>query len=380
MRVARSFASRATTEEHFVDVARRASAALERLGASTPMHLDALMKIFSLNEDIQPTTATMRRRAHPLVIPLAETRDGRHVYGLYVGRAAMGGARTSATNFSFFHKSREDVAASNSASSAVPGGINAIPIVRSGPRGLMHLAADATHFVRRKLAEDERDFGVGAGAVTLACGADALDAYAPGELTSSPFKSRMEVFLTKNVGRFMDVDEALIARHVEKKDETSALVTGEWYTDGPYAGWARPYAVNADTLMRHGRAIEARDQARVALSAGPWWTIGDDGELLSRMKVLSGYDGRSAADVRKTLEGGDVAVGQNVNDGEPPPTPEELALKAAGAAMDAIAWGEGGGEDGWASCREVVAERLEEAGLAELSAHVVEPLRSSSQS
>lgn len=357
-----------------MDVATRASVDLERLCASTPMHLDALMKILSLNQDIQPMTNATRRRAHPLVIPLAETRDGTHVYGLYVGRAAMGGARTSATNFSFFHKSREDVAAS----SAAPGGIHAIPIVRSGTRGLMHLAASATHFVRRKLAEDERDFGVGAGAATLACGADALDAYAPGELASSPFKSRMEVFLTKNVGRFMDVDEALIARHVEKKDETSALVTGEWYTDGPYAGWARPYAVNADTLMRHGRAIEARDQARVALSAGPWWTIGDDGELLSRMKVLSGYDGRSAADVRKTLDGGDVAVGQNVNDGEPPPTPEELALKAAGAAMDAIAWGEGGGEDGWASCREVVAERLEEAGLTELSALVVEPLRSSS--
>jgi hypothetical protein len=226
--------------------------------------------------------------------------------------------------------------------------------------------------LRRALAEDERAHGVGGGAATAACGSDALDAYAPGELTNSPYATRVEAFLTRRVGRFLDADERLIERHVERGDVTSALVTAEWCADGPYAGWSRPHAVHAATLARFGRAAEARDQARVALSVGPWWTMGEDGAMMTQMQTLSGYAGRSAADVRRTLEGGDVDAG-GARGGEPAPTREETALKRAMDAMDAVAWGERG--ETWASVRERVAESLDEAGLRALSAHVLAPLR-----
>ena len=226
--------------------------------------------------------------------------------------------------------------------------------------------------LRRALAEDERAHGVGGGAATAACGSDALDAYAPGELTNSPYATRVEAFLTRRVGRFLDADERLIERHVERGDVTSALVTAEWCADGPYAGWSRPHAVHAATLARFGRAAEARDQARVALSVGPWWTMGEDGAMMRQMQTLSGYAGRSAADVRRTLEGGDVDAG-GASGGEPAPTREETALKRAMDAMDAVAWGERG--ETWASVRERVAESLDEAGLRALSAHVLAPLR-----
>ena len=110
-----------------------------------------------------------------------------------------------------------------------------LPIVAAGARGVSHLASSATLYVRRALAEDEGNTAWAA-ARRWRGGGDAMDAYAPGELASSPFRDRVEVFLTKNVGRFMDVDESLIARHVEREDETSALVTAEWYANGPYAG------------------------------------------------------------------------------------------------------------------------------------------------
>ena len=246
------------------------------------------------------------------------------------------------------------------------------PWVVAGARGARLLAPSATAMLRRALAEDERAHGVGGGAATAACGSDALDAYAPGELTNSPYATRVEAFLTRRVGRFLDADERLIERHVERGDVTSALVTAEWCADGPYAGWSRPHAVHAATLARFGRAAEARDQARVALSVGPWWTMGEDGAMMTQMQTLSGYAGRSAADVRRTLEGGDVDAG-GARGGEPAPTREETALKRAMDAMDAVAWGERG--ETWASVRERVAESLDEAGLRALSAHVLAPLR-----
>ena len=93
------------------------------------------------------------------------------------------------------------------------------------------------------------------------------------------------------------------------------------------------------------------------------------------MQTLSGYAGRSAADVRRTLDGGDVDMTGNADDGQPPPTKEDLALKSATEALDTVAWG--GERVGWDSVRETVAERLDEAGLAELSRHVLAPLRAS---
>ena len=347
-------------------VVSRAAATLEALHHSPPMHLESLVRALL----VEPGSEACERSsssAHPLVVPLALDARGRCV-GVYVGASTHG--RGGNAGFGFFHR---DARADATDPSLASGG--RLPIVAAGARGVSHLASSATLYVRRALAEDEGKYGVGGGAAMAACGGDAMDAYAPGELASSPFRDRVEVFLTKNVGRFMDVDESLIARHVEREDETSALVTAEWYANGPYAGWARPHGVNADTLMRYGRAVEARDQARVALSSGPWWTIGDDGALLTRMQTLSGYAGRSAADVRRTLDGGDVDMTGNADDGQPPPTKEELALKSATEVLDTVAWG--GERVGWDSVRETVAERLDEAGLAELSRHVLAPLRAS---
>jgi len=347
-------------------VVARAARALERCELATPIHFDACARAV-LADDARWVVAddVDASRAHPLVVPLARattTTGAPTVLGVRVGGAVVD-AIYGASRGSFYARAR-------AAKGATEG--EATPFVVAGARGARPLAPSATAMLRRALAEDERRHGVGGGAVTAACGVDALDAYAPGELTNSPYARRVEAFLTRRVARFVDADEALIERHLERGDETSALVTAEWCADGPYGGWSRPHAVNAATLARCGRATEARDQARVALSVAPWWTMGEDGTMMAEMQRLSGYAGRSAADVRRTLEGGD-AVGGDASGGEPAPTKEEMALKRAMDAMDAVAWGRDG-ED-WASVRERVAEALDEAGLRALSAHVLAPLR-----
>ena len=360
-------ASRAMASRAAVDaVVARAARALERCELATPIHFDACARAVLADGDRWVVADDVdASRAHPLVVPLARattTTGAPTVLGVRVGGAVVD-AIYGASRGSFYARAR-------AAKRATEG--EATPFVVAGARGARPLAPSATAMLRRALAEDERRHGVGGGAVTAACGVDALDAYAPGELTNSPYARRVEAFLTRRVARFVDADEALIERHLERGDETSALVTAEWCADGPYGGWSRPHAVNAATLARCGRATEARDQARVALSVAPWWTMGEDGTMMAEMQRLSGYAGRSAADVRRTLEGGD-AVGGDASGGEPAPTKEEMALKRAMDAMDAVAWGRDG-ED-WASVRERVAEALDEAGLRALSAHVLAPLR-----
>ena len=360
-------ASRAMASRASVDaVVARAARALERCELATPIHFDACARAVLADGDRWVVADDVdASRAHPLVVPLARattTTGAPTVLGVRVGGAVVD-AIYGASRGSFYARAR-------AAKRETEG--EATPFVVAGARGARPLAPSATAMLRRALAEDEHRHGVGGGAVTAACGVDALDAYAPGELTNSPYARRVEAFLTRRVARFVDADEALIERHLERGDETSALVTAEWCADGPYGGWSRPHAVNAATLARCGRATEARDQARVALSVAPWWTMGEDGTMMAEMQRLSGYAGRSAADVRRTLEGGD-AVGGDASGGEPAPTKEEMALKRAMDAMDAVAWGRDG-ED-WASVRERVAEALDEAGLRALSAHVLAPLR-----
>ena len=94
---------------------------------------------------------------------------------------------------------------------AIGGGVDALG--RRGRAGRAPARAVGDGDAARALAEDERAHGVGGGAATAACGSDALDAYAPGELTNSPYATDVEAFLTRRVGRFLDADERLIERH-----------------------------------------------------------------------------------------------------------------------------------------------------------------------
>ena len=289
-----------------------------------------------------------RANAHPFVCAFAGDKSG-GVIGAYVGeRANALGARERAN-------ARD------------------VRIVRSTARGVESIASSARAYVARALVEEAHARKGERGDVARACEAFAVSEPSVAKRAREVFaknpSARIDAFLTTEVERFMDVDEMLIARHVGRGDEASALVAAEWHADGPYRGWARPHGVYAKTLEAYGRGAEARDRARIALSAGAWWTMGANGTLLDEMKTMSGYAGRSAEDARRTLDGADVA---GVERGEAPLTKEALALKRAMATLDAVAWGE---INGWMDSRERVAEALADAGLRQVSEFVLHGLR-----
>ena len=169
-------ASRAMASRAAVDrVVARARLALERCELAVPIHFDACARAaladssrWVVADDVDAS------RAHPLVVPLARaatTTRAPVVLGVAVGARAVDARFASSGGF--YARARSAQAST--------------PWVVAGARGARLLAPSATAMLRRALAEDEEAHGVGGGAATAACGSDALDAYAPGELTNSPY-------------------------------------------------------------------------------------------------------------------------------------------------------------------------------------------------
>ncbi|KAJ6733142.1 CYCLIN DELTA-3 [Salix koriyanagi] len=82
------------------------------------------------------------------------------------------------------------------------------------------------------------------------------------------------IIFIQRVGLFPDVIERKVMLHLQKGDHISALVTGEFYAKKKhFPGFARPFAFNAEVMLKIGRKLEAKDAARGALKS-PWWTLG----------------------------------------------------------------------------------------------------------
>ena len=155
--------------------------------------------------------------------------------------------------------------------------------------------------------------------VAGAAGAAGRAMYTRGELAASSMPDRPEVFILRNVGKFPDDMEAMALRHLHGVEKgaspsnsavTSALVTAEWYAnDRAFEGWAGPQAFNARMLRAMGRADEARDAARVALSTAACWdTVGTERGGAAEMAALAGLDARTGArELREMLETGGEA-------------------------------------------------------------------------
>jgi hypothetical protein len=138
-----------------------------------------------------------------------------------------------------------------------------LPVVRMQRRGTaVALAArSAEEYVKRALVEDEQlqREGRSDGAVTGAAGTAAAELYRPGGFSASGSPS-MNAYLTKQVGMFPDVAEALALAHLSRGDTMSALITGEWYMRrGQFPEWGRPYEFNSWLMKEVGRPEESRD-------------------------------------------------------------------------------------------------------------------------
>lgn len=165
------------------------------------------------------------------------------------------------------------------------------------------------------------------------------------------------------VGKFPDVMERLIDGHLAKGDETSALVTVDWYQGGHFKGWARPSAFASALLERlGGRPDEARDAARIALSKGPWWTVG-----LPVQPVITraGFQGLTAAQVKKKMaEAASKSPVDHESIHNSGRTPQMAAMEDAETLLDAVAAGE---HADWDSVCEGLVECYTRAGKPELA-------------
>lgn len=371
---------------------------LRRAGAEVPANLAQLLAVVTA-EGASPLPPDARDGLHPLVLPIAKAwrgdRDDDRVVGLLLRPAPS--------------------------SRRAPPLAGPLPVVLSGPGGVRMLAKDAASYVHAAIVREDASPAStttktpeGSGdfpepyPVAGAAGAAGRAMYTRGELAASSMPDRPEVFILRNVGKFPDDMEAMALRHLHGVEKgaspsnsavTSALVTAEWYAnDRAFEGWAGPQAFNARMLRAMGRADEARDAARVALSTAACWdTVGTERGGAAEMAALAGLDARTGArELREMLETGGEAHkaaaaamagripedvggaggprGEGISDEEA--SSRVVAMRAASAALDAVALGSeadvarGAGES-WEDAREEVGSAYGEAGLAGLAAFVL---------
>lgn len=364
---------------------------LRRAGAEIPAHLAQLLAVVTA-EGASPLPPDARDGLHPLVLPIARAwrgdLDDDRVVGLLL--------RPSPS--------------SRRAPLAGP-----LPVVLAGPGGVRMLAKDAASYVHAAIVREDASPASATMTpepypVAGAAGAAGRAMYTRGELAASSMPDRPEVFILRNVGKFPDDMEAMALRHLRGVEKgatpsdsavTSALVTAEWYAnDRAFEGWAGPQAFNARMLRAMGRADEARDAARVALSTASCWdTVGTERGGVKEMVAVAGLDaGMGARELREMLEtggeahkaaaaamAGRIPGADSGGDGEGPTagegiggkeTKETTRMRAASAALDAAALGseadvaQDSGES-WEDAREEVGSAYEEAGLAGLAAFVL---------
>jgi hypothetical protein len=386
------------------EIARSIEETIARTGATPPERLRELLGVLRARGHalVLPTARFEDEDAHPLVVPIARARrdalnddDGDGTIGLLLRPSTVTGA--------------------------VP---KTLPVVRCGPGGIDLLSLDASSHVHRALVEEDAEKTGGAAASDADADADADDdddadddaddartaagafgasLYVPGTLAASSSRDRPDVFVHRNVaGRFPEIMERLARAHERKGDALSHLVTCEWYgACAAFAGWGRPQAFNARALLKHGRAAEARDAARVSLASSPWYTIGRRRGGAREMLEISGLAAAAEAkrwnarDLRRMLEtGGEAheaaarammagAMGDGGGDGEEGEKEKEkgkknddafvAAMRAAESAMDATALGldaDGGDGLAWADARADVAAAYDDAGLSPLASFV----------
>lgn len=158
--------------------------------------------------------------------------------------------------------------------------------------------------------------------------------------------------------------ERLLASHLAKGDEMSALITGEWYMRrNHFPGWARPYEHVAGVYSELKRSEEARDCSRVALSL-PWWTLGSGFGAAAALAGLP-QDGAGARGALEAAERGAGGLPPVTNRDERQRTLDAFAavLDDGAASVVGVAGGSGGGSSDvvdWPSFAERGASVLEE--------------------
>lgn len=231
-----------------------------------------------------------------------------------------------------------------------------MPVVEVRKHGVWYLAKSVDQYIHRMLVEeDANNFQGNTGNLWEAASEVGPKFYKKGDLVKSGIAD-LDIYLLKKVGLFPDILERKVARHFEKGDHVSALVTGEFYTRNHFPGFARPFVFNAEVLLKVGRNIEAKDAARGALKS-PWWTLGC---RYHEVAEIAQWDDEQIEYIKeKVTEEGKL---EDLKKGKPP---EQVALDEAAFLLDLASV-----EGTWDEVVDRVAACYAEAGLAEVAKFV----------
>lgn len=230
-----------------------------------------------------------------------------------------------------------------------------MPVVRVYPTGVRLLAKSVEEFIARALAEE--DIAGGPGKLSEAAGIIGAQLYTAGSFANSGI-ARKDIFLMKKVGLFPDVFENLALGHLERGDQVSALVAGEFYSSRQhFPGFGRPYVFNMELLSRVGREAEAKDAARIALKS-PWWTLGTAYQEVAKTAGFGDAMLEYALE-RLSDEGrkNDLVKGKD---------PAQVSLDQAAFLLDVASV-----EGDWEKHRERLAALYEEGGLHQMALFVL---------
>lgn len=276
-------------------------------GVTPPSRLRALLMYFVGSLEIVPPEKT--EGVHPLVIPIGEDEDG-HLYGFL----------------------RWSTPTAN-----LP-----LPIVRQVNSSLHLMANSADEMLHRELAWRDTADNENPGALLTAANRDEV-LYEIGAvaMTGLPLPA---YFLLK-VGVPTSFFDELIRGHMERGDETAAMVTAERACSAAH-GWGRPHVMRTKLLIELNKFEEARDSARAAL-LDPVWTLGSPFEPIAR---LAGWKDPITSQPYRDLSEDE----------------SKLPLDRAAHLMDAVTV-EGGN---WHACRAPLAGLYKDAGLDSLAAFI----------
>ncbi|OAY86017.1 hypothetical protein ACMD2_09177 [Ananas comosus] len=231
-----------------------------------------------------------------------------------------------------------------------------MPVVQVRKHGLWLLAKNVDQYIHRILVEaDASNFGESSDELWNASAEAGKKLYNRGDFEESQVAD-LDVYILKKVGLFPDVIERKVARHLDKGDHVSALVTGEFYTRNQFPGFGRPFVHYAEILLKIGRKLEAKDAARGALKS-PWWTIGRRYQDVA--EIAQWEDEQIEFIKEKVTEEGKQ---EDLKKGK---APEQVALDEAAFLLDLASI-----EGTWDEVVDRIAECYREAGLHDIARFV----------
>lgn len=226
------------------------------------------------------------------------------------------------------------------------------------------LGRSPDEYIHRVLAEadasgDEDAFNV----LGQAAGEYGLRLYQQGDVAASKLPT-LNAYLTRRVGMFLDVSEALVQAHFDKGDQMSALITAEWYMrDGQFPNWGKPYEYVSDLMIgKLQRQEEGRDIARLSLKT-PWWTLEHGFEAARDKSGLTG----DADSVLRVLQEQEEARMSAMSTGKAFRSNEDERIDEAGHLMNKVVAGDFAR---WTDIQGELVEKYELAGLIDMARFV----------